>query len=175
MSQLGLFHRLMKLLGNQNLAEAKKVEKFKSKRNNLTTDDIVFWRKYLDYHYKKNIDLLEFLRKICPDISKCETCNNRVINLTDWFIVVEEIGHSATHSNFVIKTKRTEDWSKPQQEMLKKYFSGIIDGREYRLNTTRENASFSLDLFSEYSFQIYKFLSIDRGYDWDILRKQKER
>lgn len=163
------------LLENQQLAETKKVKKFESdkKSNNLEKTDISFWRKYLDYHCKANTEKLKFLRKICPDISKSETKNNRVIDLTDWFAVVEELRHSATHSNFIIKTGRMKNWSKAKREILKKYFPGNNIEQGYQLDITNKDATFCLELFSEYSFQVYKFLSISRGYDWNILQKKK--
>jgi hypothetical protein len=162
------------LLENQQLAETKRLNKFKSdkKSNGLTMTDIAFWRKYLDYHYKTNVDRLKFLRKICPDISKKgEMKNNRAINLTDWFAVVEELRHSATHSDFIIYANRMKNWSKTKREILGKYFSGINVEKGYQLNITTKNATVSLELFSEYSFQIYKFLSILRAYNWNILLK----
>lgn len=164
------------LLENQQLAETKKVERFKSfkKSNNLTKTDIAFWRQYLDYHYKTNTDRLKLLRRICPDISKSETENNRVIDLTDWVAVVEELRHSATHSNFIISANRMKNWSKSKRELLKQYFSGINIEQGYQLDITIKDATFCLELFSEYSFQVYKFLSISRGYDWNILQKRKK-
>lgn len=162
---------------NQKLADIKKVEKFEldKKSNNLSKTDIAFWRKYIDYHYQTNTDKLKFLRKICPDISKGETENNRVIDLTDWFVVVEELRHFATHSNFIIKTGRMNNWSKAEREILSEYFPGINIEQGYQLDITYNDAKFCLELFSEDSFQIYKFLSISRGYDWNILQKKKEK
>jgi len=164
------------LLENKMLAEPKKVEKFESDKrsNNLTKTNIAFWRGYIDYNYKTNTDRLKFLRKICSDISIVETKNNRAINLTEWFSVVEELRHSATHSNFIIYTKRMTNWSKTKREILQRYFSGINTDEGYQLDITIKNATFCLELFSEYSFQIYKFLSISKGYDWNILQKKKE-
>lgn len=163
------------LLENQQLAETKKVEKFKSseKSNNLSMTDFTFWREYLGDCKKTNTERLKFLRKICPDISKGETENNRVIDLKDWFGVVEEVRHGATHSNFIIKTSRTKNWPEAKRNILKEYFPGMNLEHGYRLNITSKNARFCLTLFSEYSFQIYKFLSISRGYDWNILKKEK--
>lgn len=163
------------LLENQQLAETKKVEKFKSagKSNNLSMTDITFWREYLGYCNKTNTERLKLLRKICSDISKGETENNRVINLKDWFGVVEEVRHSATHSNFIIKASRIKNWSEAKRNILKEYFPGINLEHGYRLDIISKNARFCLNLFSEYSFQIYKFLSISRGYDWNILEKKK--
>ena len=164
-------------LENQQLVEPRKVEKFESdkKSHNLEKTGISFWRTYLDFHYKTNTEKLKFLRKICPDISKGETHNNRVINLTDWFAVVEELRHSATHSNFIIRTGRMKNWSKAKREILKKYFPGNNTERGYQLNITNKDATFCLELFSEYSFQVYKFLSISRRYDWNILQKKKDK
>lgn len=161
-------------LENQQLALTKEIEKFESdkKSHNLKKTDISFWRTYLDYHYKTNTEKLKSIREICPDISKGETQNNRAINLADWFVVVEELRHSATHSNFTIKTCRMKNWSKSKREILKKYFYGNITEQGYQLDITNKNATFCLELFSEYSFQVYKFLSISRGYDWNILKKK---
>ena len=165
------------LLENQQLAAKNKVEKFESdkKSHNLGKTDISFWRTYMDYHYNTNKEKLKFLRKICPDISKGETQNNRAINLTEWFDVVEELRHSATHSNFIIKTGRMKNWSKAKREILKKYFSGNQIKQGYQLDIKRKDATFCLEVFSEYSFQVYKFLSISRGYDWNILQNKKEK
>jgi hypothetical protein len=164
------------ILENQVLAETKRVEKFESdkKSNNLTRTDLAFWRGYIDYHYKTNTDRLKLLRNKCPDISKGETKNNRVIDLTEWFAVVEEIRHSATHSNLIIHTNRMKNWSKSKREILKGYFSGIKTDQGYELDIQIKDATFCLELFSEYSFQVYKFLSISRGYDWNVLEKKKE-
>jgi len=165
------------LCENQDLAEIKNVKKFESdkKSNNLNKTDTVFWRTYVDYHYKNNSEKLQFLRKLCPDISKGEIQNNRIIALTEWFGVVEELRHCATHSNFIIKTNRMKNWSKTKKEKLQKYFSGNIIEEGYQLNITSKNATFCLELFSEYSFQIFKSLSLFKGYDWNILNKQKEK
>jgi hypothetical protein len=160
------------LAENQQLAQAKKVEKFESdkKSKNLTKTEIAFWRAYIDYNYNTNNDKLKFLRKISPDISKGETQNNRAIALIDWFAVVEELRHSATHSNFILKTGRMKNWSKARREILKKYFSGKKIEQGYQIDITKEDATFCLELFSEYAFQVYKFLSISKGYDWNILQ-----
>lgn len=165
------------LCENQDLAEIKNVEKFESdkKSKNLIKTDAVFWRTYVDYHYRTNSDKLKFLRKLCPDISKGETQNNRVIDLTEWFDVVEELRHCATHSNFLIKINRMKNWSKTKKEKLQKYFPGNIIEEGYQLNITSKDATFCLELFSEYSFQIFKSLSLLKGYDWNILNKQKEK
>lgn len=109
---LEAFERFLKdistnmLLNHQPLAETKKIQKFESDRKSkgLEKSNVIFWRTYFDYHYKTNREKLKFLRKVCPDIETAETNNNRVINLNDWFAVVEEVRHSATHSNFLIKT-----------------------------------------------------------------------
>lgn len=164
------------LLNNQQLAETEKVERFESekKSHNLEKTNISFWRTYLDYHYRTNTEKLKFLRKISPDISKSETQNNRVINLTDWFAVAEELRHSATHSNFIIQTGRMKDWSKAKREILEKHFPGKNDEQGYQLDITNKDATFCLELFSEYSFQVYKFLSISSKYGWNILQKKKE-
>ncbi len=162
---------------NQNFAEINNIEKFEldKKSKNLIKTDNVFWRTYIDYHYRTNSGKLKFLRKLCPAISESEVQNNRVIDLTEWFGVVEEIRHCATHSNFILKIERMKNWSKTKQEILKKYFPGDIVEEGYHLNINSKNATFCLELFSEYSFQIFKSLSLLKGYDWNILNKKKEK
>ena len=161
---------------NQGLAETKKVEKFESdkKSGNLAKTDIAYWRGYIDYHYQTNAEKLKLLRKICPDIPMGEKKNNRVVDLTEWFTVVKEVRDAATHSDFTIRAYRMKNWSQSKRNMLEKFFSGVSVDQEYKLNTTSKNAECCLQLFSEYSFQIYKFLSISRGYDWGILQKKNE-
>jgi len=159
---------------NQGLSEAKMVEKFESdkKSNKLTKTDIAFWREYIDYHYQTNADKLKLLRRICPGISTGEKKNNRVIDLMEWFAVVKEVRDAATHSDFTIHARRMKNWPQSKRNMLNEHFSGIFEDQEYKLNTVSKDARFCLELFSEYSFQIYKFLSISRGYDWNILQKK---
>lgn len=167
---------LILLSENPELLDKKMFDKFKSnKKNLLHKTDFDFLKAYLDSYYKTNTLKFKYLRKICPDIYKGETKNNRAIDLNNWFAVVEEVRHSATHSNFIIKNNRMKDWSKANKAMLQKYFHGIESYYGYKLNVTIEDAKFSLILFSEYSFQIYKFLSISRGYDWNILQKKSEQ
>lgn len=89
--------------------------------------------------------------------------------------MVEELRHSATHSNFGIKTARLKNWSKAKREILKKYFPGNNIEQGYQMDITIKDATFCLELFSEYSFQVYKFLSILRGYDWNVLQKKTEK
>lgn len=165
------------LLNHQPLAETKKIQKFESDRKSkgLEKSNVIFWRTYFDYHYKTNREKLKFLRKVCPDIETAETNNNRVINLNDWFAVVEEVRHSATHSNFLIKTGRMKNWSKEKEGILKNNFLGNHVEEGYQLNISKGNAAYCLELFSEYSFQIYKSLSILSGYDWDILNKETKK
>lgn len=161
------------LLANQNLADTNKIEKFKAdkKSTNLSINNILFWRKYIEYHCKKVTSILKLLRKISPKISEGESKNNRKIELNEWLLVVEEIRHSATHSDFLIKKDRMKHWSKQKRELLKKHFPGNEEEQGYRLNLASNNAKFCLELFSEYSFQIFKFLSKDKGYNWNILKK----
>jgi hypothetical protein len=161
---------------NQALAEAKRVEKFESdkKSSNLTKTDISFWRGYIDYHYPTNAGKMKLLRKICPDILMAEKKNNRVVDLTEWFPVVKEVRDAATHSDFTIRASRMKNWSQSRRNMLKEFFSGVFVDQEYKLNTAIKDAEFCLQLFSEYSFQIYKFLSISRSYDWGILQRKNE-
>ena len=163
------------ILENQGLVDTNHVEKFEvNKRSkNLTKKDFAFWREYIEYSYNKNEEILKFIRKICPDISKGEKENNRAIDLTEWFAVVGEVRNSATHSDFIIRAHKMKNWSRKQRDILNKYFSGIYENQEYKLNITIKDATFCLELFSEYAFQIYKFLSISRGYDWNILQKEK--
>jgi hypothetical protein len=66
-----------------------------------------------------------------------------------------------------------KNWSKTKRDILKGYFTGINTDQGYQIDITIKDATFCLELFSEYSFQVYKFLSISRGYDWNILQKKK--
>ena len=164
------------LLKNQNLAEIKKVYKYKSdvKSHAFSPNDISYWRTFLNHSYKNNAAILKFLRRSFPKISESETLNNRSIDLTDWFGVVEEIRHSVTHSNFIIKPNRMINWSKPRRAILRRYFPGNNEEEGYRLNLSSKDAEVNLLFFSEYAFQIYKIVSADRGYDWNILNRRKD-
>jgi len=49
------------------------------------------------------------------------------------------------------------------------FFPCVDENGERVLNLTPKNADKSLQLYAEYAFQVFKFLSQATGDDWDIL------
>lgn len=163
------------LLLNRHLADASKLKAFEQKKKkDLNPDDFIFWRNFIEYSYRKNQELLKFIRKIIPKLGEAELRNNRPINLQHWFSVAEEVRHAATHSNMVIKAGRMKRWSLNKIQILNEYFSGGQTNEDYQLKISREEAEKNLTLFLEYAFSIFKYLSTSKGYEWNILKKRNK-
>jgi len=155
-------------------ADTKKVENLdpRLRKELLEPTNVEYWKEFIRKAYSKNVDLLKFLRKIAPEIEEVEKQNNRNINLTEWYIVVTEVRHAATHSNMLIKSERMRSWSQKRHKLLNRFFPGSDTTGGYILNLNRKDAETNLVLFAEYAFGVFKCLSKLQHYEWNILRKQ---
>jgi len=115
------------------------------------------------------------LARISPSLADAELNNNRGINIRDWHSAFAEVRHAATHSNFVIKSLRLAGMSAEARIVLQNKFSGSTSNEGYVLELTLEQAKSALELAGEYAFLIFKCLSIQHEYRWDILAMKENQ
>lgn len=165
------------LHGQPANADQKALKKNSSrlKKSGLGPSDVEYWRMFVRLAYRSGPEVLEFLRRLVPEIERGEQHNNRAINLSDWFRVVSEVRHATTHSNLVIKSAQARDLSRTQRELLEQSFPGRLLANGYQVDVTPPAAETAFKLFAEYGFLVLKSLSIARGYDCTgFLRATKE-
>jgi hypothetical protein len=158
-------------------ADAEKLEKLDPmlRKELLEPTDVEYWKEFIRKAYSKNVDLLKFLRKIAPELDEVEKRNSRNIDLTEWYVVVTEVRHAATHSNMLIKSEKMRSWSQERHELLNHFFPGTYIDGNYRLEPGRKDAETNLVLFAEYAFGVFKSLSKVQHYEWNILSRQAKK
>ena len=107
--------------------------------------------------------------RISKRLVDSEYSNNRGINIPCWHTAFAEVRHAVTHSNFLVKKARLDKMGSQSQMILRKNFDGNDSEDGYSLVITTEQAKAALEFTGEYSFLIFKCLSTEFGYEWDIL------
>ncbi|MDP3014097.1 MAG: hypothetical protein Q8M92_07650 [Candidatus Subteraquimicrobiales bacterium] len=155
------------LANNVDKADSKKLGKART-----PIDTLEDWKQFVrkSYRGKQNKEIFKYFRDLAPDLTKAEKHNNRQVDLSEWYSVVTEVRHAATHSNLVIKSVRITGWPKKRIAILNKFFPGELEGTGYILHLNRKNAEETLRGFAEYAFIIFKCLSNSVGYDWQIFK-----
>jgi hypothetical protein len=151
------------------------VNKFNLTRSRkIPVEDFVYWRNYIQYRYKNNVEILKFLRIINPDIEKAEKYNNRHIDFTQWFDVVSVVRHAITHSSSKIKKDIFGKLTSYKLQLLSNMFNGTFEQNDYVLFIRTSDAKECLTFFAEYAFALYKQLSELDNYDWyDVLLEKR--
>jgi hypothetical protein len=165
------------LYNNQDQVQLKKIRKHMNilKKNNYDPKNLDYWQSFVRLAYRKTEDLLGYFRILSSEVEEFEKKNNRAFDLTEWYAVVAEARHAATHSNGIIKRLRTEGWISERLKLLERFISGVEVDSGYRMNPTFEETNQNLVIFSEYGFALFKALSKAKGYDWNILKKDQTR
>ena len=109
---------------------------------------------------QNNKAILKLIRELSNHYSKHETTNIFNINLKEWFNSYSEVRHAITHSGNIIASNK-------DLFIIQKYFK--LDG--YRVIPSSQDVNHTIREILNFSFLIFKSLSIDFGYDWDILEK----
>lgn len=155
--------------------DALKENASKLKKSGLEQSDIEYWKIFVRLTYRSGAKTLEYLRKLAPEIDGAERHNNRAIDMSAWFEVVSEVRHATTHADLLIKSTRTNSFSKKEDSLLKQYFPGNPVDVGYKLELNRKTAEMAFNFFSEYTFLVFKYLSIKQGYDWQEFLKQSKK
>lgn len=145
------------------------------KKSCLEPSDIEYWRKFVRLTYRSGAKMLEYLRKLAPEIDSAEQYNNRKMDMSAWFEVVSEVRHATTHADLLIKSTRTNTFSKTADNLLKQYFPGNSVNVGYKLELNRKTAETAFNFFAEYAFLVFKYLSMKQGYNWqELLTRSKK-
>jgi hypothetical protein len=156
---------------DRSLAKSDKLSKYdKKSRKSFNKEGIEYWKDFVRYAYKRdNLELLKRYQELEPDISLIEKKNLRKLDLTEWFNVVTRVRHAVTHSNMIIKPDRLRLLSTSEKRILRKNFPGKNYNGGYQLEVGVRNAICAIQIFAEYAFIIFKYLSLHFGYEWQIL------
>lgn len=144
-------------------------------KSTLKADDIEYWKNFIRLAYRKNDVLLEYLRELAPELKQAEQHNNRGINISDWYSVASEVRHATTHSDLVIKPQRMSAFLQDKHDLLSNYFPGTSTQTGYQLKLGRKDAEKALQLFAEYAFAVFKYLSKMQHYDWEVMLEPANR
>jgi hypothetical protein len=136
----------------------------------LEPTNLEYWRTFIRQAYRNNVNLIEYIRKLGPELEDAEKRNNRAIDLFEWYLVAEEVRHAVTHSNMIIKNERMAFWTEIKIKLLNQFFPGHRTDAGYALRIDRDNANNNLVLFCEYGFTVFKSLSKANNYYWNILK-----
>jgi hypothetical protein len=141
------------------------------KKTDLKPSEIEYWKRCVRLRYRSGAKVLEYLRRLAPEIARAEQDNNRAIDMSAWFEVVSEVRHATTHADLLIKSTRISTFSKTEDSLLKQYFPGNVVDVGYKLELNRKAAEKALSFFAEYAFLIFKYLSMRQGYNWQEFLK----
>jgi len=160
---------------NPTEAEIQQVNRFdiKCSKSILSSANIEDWKEFIRYTYRGegNRKILKYLRKLAPQLAKVEKQNNRPIDLCEWYTIVGDVRHAATHSNFTIKSQRMCSWTNEHKTNLYNFFPGDTHDNGYTLKLKEKDVEKGLTTFVEYAFIIFKCLSCIQGYEWQIFKE----
>lgn len=116
-----------------------------------------------------NSRLLNIVRMLSEDFKNAEIDNNQNINLVNWFKAISIIRHAITHAESIIDIKNWNKLNDDEQEILKSYITlENLNNSEKRMLINTNQAQELMTIMSNYAIQIFKWLSISRGFEWDL-------
>ncbi len=115
--------------------------------------------------------LFKILRSITKKICDLEVNNNKELDLKTWYKQFSIVRHSVTHANGTLQKSIYNCIYR--RDVFDSYFPSIVDEHFCKLAIDRNHAYCICKLITEYAFQIFKFLSIEVGEDWMILKNMK--
>jgi hypothetical protein len=123
---------------------------------------------------RNNQEYIELISKISSDFKIALTVNNRNINILNWFEHFSNVRHAITH-----RARRCDnsDFGKLKKEEIKQFkrffpYKIIDKTKQYYFDTS--NLDYIIIVASEFGFIIFKYISIELGYDWRVLEKMKK-
>jgi len=156
---------------NQGIADVNDVQDFEKQCCRSNKSDVKYWTAFVrfarkTYGGKDNDKLFGFLRKVTPELEVAENKNNRDMDLTKWYKAASVARHAITHSRLEIP----EDSWRYLDKNDKIYFPCKNVGHRHFLALERKNAENCLSMFAEYGFLIFKCLSKQDSYKWNIVK-----
>jgi hypothetical protein len=152
-------------------AEQGKLRAFMSKHT-LDPKSSAEWRQFIvaKYRGRNNEDLLGYLRLLAPHLEEGESFNYLNISLSAWYDAVAHVRHAAIHSGDLISKSKYQSLDPARRSILADYFPGSDEPEGYRLHMKVADARKALEMFTYYTFLVFKALSLRQGYNWEILK-----
>ncbi|WP_026465008.1 hypothetical protein [Adhaeribacter aquaticus] len=144
------------------------------KKSNFTPDiNLNFFKEYLrkNFRGRNNKEILKLIKGLSPSFNASEMPVKH--NISEWYQVITQVRHAITHSLFKIDKEKAH-FTPHQKEILVLYFSFKEENQYYLLEMTEEEAKKQMQLVAEYGFHIFKCLSMEKSYDWQVLKYMKK-
>lgn len=156
---------------HQSVAKPKDIRKFEEQYNKGDRSKVKYWMELVrfargTYGGMDNKKLFEFLRDFVPELKVGEHDNTKGMDLTKWYKAASVARHAITHSRLEVKECSWKYLDKNDQ----RYFPCKSEGGRHFLSIGRKHAENCLRMFAEYGFLIFKCLSKNEGYKWNIVR-----
>ncbi|MFN8333492.1 MAG: hypothetical protein U0U09_00100 [Cyclobacteriaceae bacterium] len=119
---------------------------------------------------RNSAELFKLLRTLAPSFAEAETTNHEAIDLKDWFEVLSLVRHGIVHSNFTVKKSLRYELTPQQKKILTRYFPHLETETAYILQMKYSDVDGQFDLILEYGIQVFKHLSIQKGYHWKVYK-----
>ncbi|AHM61616.1 hypothetical protein D770_16810 [Flammeovirgaceae bacterium 311] len=130
-------------------------------------------REKLNEVRMKNTDRLRVLRQYSAEYKKYETQNNYRINFCEWLDAVTKARDAITHSSSLIDKSTVEGLGPNKLKSLELYFQLQELDDEYRLISEIDDVRHFIRNCSEFSFLVFKSLSMKDNYEWSVYEIRK--
>lgn len=120
------------------------------------------------WQVKRDKGFLKIIRRISPYFKKYEIDNIWGFNIGTWYSMIDKLRHQFIHNRqmlsqeFCTEMKKTEEW-----KLFNENFTLRANGEVFLVLASLSQATKILNTFLEYSYLIFKSLSIDLGLDYE--------
>jgi len=156
-------------------ADAQKLNNYCAKKRRECPVKPEEWRDFVCWAYRGNDNkkLLGYLRRLAPHLKEGETRNYRCINLGSWYRALAKVRHAVTHSGLRILPDQVRRMDQDALNALARFFPGAETDKGYELRMGAEETNRVLITLAEHAFLVFKGLSLEAGYDWEVLGKPR--
>ncbi|WP_445666027.1 hypothetical protein [Fodinibius sp. AD559] len=115
--------------------------------------------------------LFEILEESSAEFKEMNRNNNLNIELTSFYEVLAFVRHKVTHSSSRFKNSTIQNWDNEKTYIFDNYYSSVPIENESLIKMERLQAQRVIKRTAELGFIIFKSLSIQHGYEWDVIKK----
>ncbi|MFD3000418.1 hypothetical protein ACFS7Z_08615 [Pontibacter toksunensis] len=126
--------------------------------------------KVRKYRGQNNAEIIKLLRHLSVKLNESE--KPRRHNISEWYQVISHVRHAVVHSLFKMNKNRAR-FTDFQKELFEHYFTFDEDSHSYNLRMTKKESERQIILVAEYGFHIFKCLSLEKQYDWQVFTGMK--
>lgn len=115
--------------------------------------------------------LFEILEDSSAEFKEMNRNNNLNIELTSFYEVLAFVRHKVTHSSSRFRRSDLQEWNTEKKYVFDNYYSTVPIENETLIKIKRLQAQRVIKRTAELGFIIFKSLSIQHGYEWDVIKK----